>query len=152
MDWNTAASSEGASERLPEGYHKVKVAAAYRHNKEGKPYETAKGPYVSVIFEDLRGSQAKQSFWLTDKAGWRLARALKAMGANLEKMTNAGIELAHFLDESFCQKQLVGRDCWVKVEHSGDYANADVIDERDVPSASLAEYGTPPPDDSDIPF
>ena len=152
MDWTTAASSEGAYERLPEGYHKVKVSAAYRHNKDGKPYETSKGPYVAIVFEDLRGSQAKQSFWLTEKAGWRLARALKAMGADLEKMTKAGVKLNHFLDESFCQKQLVGRDCWVNVEHSGDYANADVVEESDVPASTIAEHGATLPPEDDIPF
>jgi hypothetical protein len=58
------------------------------------------------------------------------------MGMNLQKMTAANIALEHFLDEAFCQKQLVGRECWVKVTHSGDYANADVIEAADVPATA----------------
>lgn len=157
MDWEQAANSENA-ERLEDGFHRVKVAAVHRKNKDGQELETAKGPYLSVVFHAASGGQAKQSFWLTEKAGWRLARALKAMGMNLQKMTAAGIELGHFLDDAFCQKQLVGRECWIEVTHNGDYANADVVDAADVPATAKTPHAPKPADDmatqfeDDIPF
>lgn len=161
MDWEKAATYDGTHEKLEDGYHQVKVVSVYRQTKDGVPYESASGPYMYVGFANLRGAQASASFWLTEKAGWKLAKALKAMGLNMKKMTEAGIEIGHFLDQDFCTKQLVGRDCWVLVERDGKYANAEVIDSKDIPVNVRNANPAPPdesgggasmPPDEDIPF
>jgi len=73
-----------------------------------------------------------------------LVKALKFSGADLKKMTNAGVTPGDFASIDFAQKQLVGRKCWVYAEKNGKYTNIDFVEESDVPSDVL--YGQAAPD------
>lgn len=163
MDW--ANQSEGNNEnKLASGYHKVTVKKAIRFKKDGSELESAKGPFLMLIFEDIHGFSATASYWLTQKAAWKLANTCKAMGFDLAAMTAQSVEIENFHDEKFCKAQFEKRTCIISVTQQGQYTNADVVDEDDLAPDVLVsmnsgavpaptEAGTPPPADADdIPF
>lgn len=138
QSWVQAANSQGESMMMPEGYYKAKVVKAIRYKRDGSEFRTDKGPFVMLVYENEVGEQATQSLWLTPKAMPFTARAMQHLGFDLERMDQAGVTIDRFEDEEFSQKQFVGRESWVRVEHRNDRANADAVNEDDVPTSVLA--------------
>ena len=154
MDWEKAATGDSDYERIPEGYCQAEVKKAYRANKDGKPYESAKGSYVRLLVEDAKGRTASCSLWITEKAAWKLAATLQRIGHDMKDLTDKGVEISHFLNEETCKRAFVGRSCWWQVEHSGNYANADAVSLGDVPPQLLQQSVAPSEavDDDSVPF
>ena len=148
MDWEKAA--EGQSETMSEGYHRVKIAKAMRAKKSGDEFVSRDGdPQICAVLENEQGEQAICMFTLTEKAGWVLARCLKACGRNLQKMNESGVTMGHFHDETRAKKWLEGLEGWVFIEHrtadSGRaYANVEWVCEEDVPADRLKRAPSPP--------
>lgn len=159
MDWEKESEGDTQEASLAPGYHKVKVKKAIRIKKDGTELKSAKGPFLMLIFADVNGLEATNSYWLTKKAGWKLALACKIMGFDLARMTSSGIEIESFCDEGFAKKHFEGRECLVQVTQQGVYTNAEVVDEDSLPPDILvslsqeAQVPAPAPTvDDDIPF
>lgn len=133
MSFNWKESAEG-SQGMSEGHHRVKCMKAMRSNKEGREYTSQKGDaQIYSVWENAGGEECLVVFTLSDAAAGMLARALECCGADLDRMTAAGIQPSRFADEDFAQKQLVGREGWAFAEKKGKYTNLSFVYESDVP-------------------
>lgn len=136
-DWKTESekSATAVSEKLPAGTHEVTIVRILHGKKDGTRFAAKDGsPQIMLIFADEDGREVSLMVTLSDKAAWMLAKILKAVGANVEKMTERGITPDRFEDETFAEKNLVGRQLTIEVtyrEYQGkQYANVTPVMEQ----------------------
>lgn len=154
------------SKYLPEGWHKVKVVK----------YEWAQNPSkagnrgLEIHMRSNAGECPKLTFWITDKAMYRLAGFAVACGLTLEeRKAKCGGPTDNPQGCAMKTAQAcIGREVVVKVERVGQYNNATDFksvagwnEEGDDPDAYLKEEPTPAQrpapvaaavDNSDLPF
>jgi len=118
-DWTKEAQSDGPTqtEKLPSGTHDVEITRVVFGPKDGPPFASRNGdPQIMVIFADNEGREASQMVTLSRKAGWVLAKVLRAADVHLSKMTADGIKPADFANPQFATANLVSRRLRVRVE------------------------------------
>ena len=119
FDWTHAERGEAQAERLPDGWHAVRIARIVTHRSSGEPFTSRKGdPQIMVVFADERDREATQMYTLSEAAAWTLARLLSRTGNDLERIKEEGVEPGHFADRRFAESKLLGRRCWVHVTWS----------------------------------
>lgn len=113
---------------LQAGWHQVKVA-----DYELKPNPKTGNNGVEFAFMGTStGGRAKDMFWLTEAAFWRLAAFARACG--MTRTEAASYEPTNPNDH----RKLVGLECWVELVKKGEYH--EVVGWR-----SLTEGEAPPP-------
>jgi len=144
-NWEKEADREGGeqSERLPSGIHDVEITRVVFGSKQGGVFTSKSGdPQIMLIFADSEGREASLMVTLSRKAGWVLAKVLRAAGLRMSQMTADGVEPKDFASEQFATANLVGRRLridvkWFKSERDGkEYADV-------MPVATGANYSQP---------
>lgn len=167
FDWDKAAEQTGPP-KMDEGWHIAMVDAVYTSKRDGTLYESPAGRYIMLVCENEQGEQATLNLWCTHKAAGYLIRTLEYLGVDREKVKQAGLTPADFLDQKTAAEWFVGNRGYGLVTHSkgGKYANIEFQSEESVPTSflqggSLAPVGKPEGrpielgetiDDDDIPF
>lgn len=112
-DWEDAAKSKGGGSNAPKippgaGIDLKIIRVVF--GKKGERFETKNGdPQIMLIFADSVEREAAVMVTLSEKAGFKLAQILSAAGANVKRMTEAGVTPDKFADEQFANANLVGR-------------------------------------------
>src|SRR5690606_36213633 len=132
------------ADKMPDGYHKAIVVKVLRGPKDGPDFTSKNGDaQVMAVFVNAAGEEASTMFTLSDKAARVLAKFLESSGANLAKMNDAGVTLRDFENQTFAQKQLMDRECWIEVEwkqgDKKDYSKIAFVKESDLPVHVLAK-------------
>lgn len=117
-DWEGKANQESTeTDKLPAGQHQVQIVRLLRGRRNGGEFVSKAGdPQLMVIFADEAGREAGTLVTLSEAAGWVLAKILSAAGANLKRMSEAGVTPAKFADLAWAEPQLVGRKLTIQVE------------------------------------
>lgn len=137
-DWESAAEGNAS---LSDGYHCVKCVKVMRANKDGKPYTSQAGdPQLYTVWQNDSEDESLAIFTLSPKAAFVLAGMLKASGADLKRMQDAGVTPDDFADLMFAEKQLIGRVCWVYAERKGKHVNLDFVEKDTVPDNAMRSY------------
>ena len=158
-DWNQDTSNQG--EKMPEGYHRLKVAKVLAtKGKDKEPMVNKNGDqFIILIGEDADEREASLNVTLTKKFEWKLVQLVQAAGA-VDKFSKLGLDIEDFADPS-ASKYLEGLSLWAYVEHSGKYANFDPKTADEVPAEILQREKSTvgagagagnPIDEDDIPF
>ena len=153
-DWENNADKEGGSqaERLPDGIHDVKITRVVFGKKDGPAFASRSGdPQIMIIYTDAEGREAGSMVTLSPKAGWVLAKILRAAGANLSKMTSNGVKPADFAAEEFATVNLVGRELRVNVEWTMVPNGKDYVDVMPV-TTGANQQAAPAEPKGPIPF
>lgn len=159
MTYNWALEEEGQAqtERMPLGVHNVMIVKIIR-GKGGQTFTSASGdPKIMLVYEDSQGRQAATMYTLSEKAVWALKIVLSRSGTNLDELTEQGIELHHFADQSFAESKLLGKKLVVDITYKKgndgkDYPNIVPIKQEDEHPVEKAGAGAKFMDDADIPF
>jgi len=154
FNWQESADSGGGkSPKMTEGNHFVKCVKVMRRDKDGHEHISRNGdPQVYSVWKNSIGQECLVVFTLSDAAAGVLATALKCCGADLERMTAAGIDPSRFADEDFASKQLVGRESWASAEKNGEYINLLFLAGTPKESDQQDPPGVQMDDSEDIPF
>jgi hypothetical protein len=154
-DWKTESEKTGTAtaEKLPAGTHEVTISRVLHGKKDGTRFAAKDGsPQIMLIFADEGDREASLMVTLSDKGAWMLAKILRAVGANVERMTERGITPDRFEDETFAEKNLVGRRLTIEVTYRAyngkQYANVAPVMEQ--PAGFDPDSDQPREDD--IPF
>jgi hypothetical protein len=120
MAYKWTTESEKAvpqTERLPKGTHRVTISKIIHGKKDGTKFRTrdTDEPQIMLIFADDQGRESSQMYTLSNKAAWSFSKVLRAAGLNLQKMEERQIEPSRFENETFAEKQLVGRELVIEV-------------------------------------
>lgn len=112
--WETEAEKSFA-DRIPDGEFDLIIDRVVMGNQNG-PFTSNNGdPQIMVVFADQQAREASTFLTLNDRAGFKLAQIMKAVGADLARMTQAGVMPEHFANEEFAQKNLVGRQLRARI-------------------------------------
>jgi hypothetical protein len=135
------AAEGGHGNKMAEGYHRLEVVKCVREKKDGTLLESASGPFLLVVYRDETGAEASCSYWITEKAQWRLIRDMARLGVDMDGLDERGVLLEHFLDAAFATDELAGRTAPGYAEPSGQYVNVDILSPDDVPEKFRADCG-----------
>ena len=142
FDWTHAEQGDpqAQTERLPEGWHRVRITRIVTHRSTGEPFTSRKGdPQIMAVFADDRGREATQMYTLSDAAAWTLARLLSRIGHDLDTLQEEGVEPRHFADRRFAEDRLLGRAVWAHVtwsepdDRGRQYSEVTALHEHELP-------------------
>jgi hypothetical protein len=151
FNWTKASENSGPPS-MSEGWHKVRVAKVIHEKKDGTRFETDKGPFFMVVFENVQGEQGTLSLWPSEKAAWKIAQTLSCLGVSMDQLEQAGISPVDFDRTDVAEEWFIGREAWANVTVKGKYANVDLHHEDNVP-VSVLQSSRPAerkPDDSHL--
>ena len=145
MSWaeksKEAAKGGHGGPKMTEGYHALEVVNCIREKKDGTPLQSASGPFLLVVYRDETGAEASCSYWITEKAQWKLIRDMTRLGVDMDSLDERGVTLDHFLDADFATEELQGRTSPGYAEPSGQYVNVEVLSPDKVPDKFRADCG-----------
>ena len=134
-EWKKNADSKGPAyaEKMPNGINDVEITRLVFGKSDGTAFASKGGdPQIMVIFADNAGRECGSMYTLSHKAGWTLAKLLSALGSDLGRMEQDGVEPAHFADPAFATANLVGRRLkidskWIPPGNDGGKGYFDVV-------------------------
>ncbi len=149
MGWKDSAEG-GQSESIPFGKHdNLRVTRVLRETKKKGRLQSESGdPQLLCIVSDDQARERMLTLTLSEKAQWKLAQLLDAMGADLDSMDAENIGIDAFSDELFATRQLVDRPFSAEIRPQKDNpAYADIVPLRRIPTETKAPVPT-----DEIPF
>lgn len=146
--WKDAAKSERKS--LPFGFEFVAVNSCMRFKKSGEEFKTAKGAFLLVVYGNEDGAESTVSYFLTDKAQWKLARDLSRLGVDMDELDGRGVGIADFADQDFAANEMMGRTSWAKISATDSkYPDVELVTPDSVPPAVRAKQDDAQPEPTD---
>ena len=119
FDWEDAAEGGEESEKVPAGWHQLKVLKIVTSKNSGDPFTSKKGdPQILLIFGDRHGRECSQMYTLSEAAAWTLAKLVSRMGFDLAKLKQQGVEPAHFARTQIAESWLKGNYTYAHVSWS----------------------------------
>lgn len=127
IDHKESENSESGKD-LPVGAHRVHIERIITEKNDGSKIQTKKGdPCVLIVYSDDEGREAVEPHTISPRAFWTFRRMLARFGVDAEKLNADGVRPIDWLDQNFCEEQLLGKKGYIRVVESGGRTRAEPI-------------------------
>lgn len=121
FSWKDESKKEPSreqAERVPAGQHDLEIKNVVLGSKSKGWFKSKKGDrQIMVVFRDSADREVVQMYTMSTAAIPIFAQLIEGCGLDLEALDKDGVKPESFLEQSFADANLVGRQCRGQVDY-----------------------------------